>query len=107
MNCFEPGQYLLTKIRQTKVWDLGRSTQQPLCIKLDESENHQEALRLTFPFRFILTISLKRKKRRKEIKASFMHNRKKTVFHTIKLKYCSFSIGNSMICSDIWHKYHE
>ena len=74
---------------------------------IDELENRQEALGLTFPFRFILTISLKRKKRRKGIKASFMHNRKKTVFHRIKLKYCSISIGNSMISSDIWHKYHE
>ena len=36
-----------------------------------------------------------------------MHNRKKTVFHRIKLKYCSISTGNSIICSDIWHKYHE
>ena len=32
-----------------------------------------------------------------------MHNKKKTVFHRIKLKYCSISIGNSMICSDICH----
>ena len=31
LHSFEPGQYLL---RQTKALDLGRSTQQPLCIKL-------------------------------------------------------------------------
>ena len=23
------------------------------------------------------------------------------------LSYCGISIGNSMICSDSWHKYHE
>ena len=27
--------------------------------------------------------------------------------HDITIIITSISIGNSMICSDIWHKYHE